>query len=244
MGLMPSSPLPTRIRSSVPGDDGMLKGKNEAMITSPSSIRSVISKGSADSWNLTPRVRAQTHLSPPSVGRRAGTPATEYLRQHSEHQYRPYPDFQSPTHSARSLQQRFEDALDNRDDEEFETVDHQFPNNGEFEMNDGSVEGFEGLENVRACCDGEHDLNDLSKNPNHHHHSTTRPSSRLSSRQDAPPPSSRPVSPGAWSFRSRSGSQRSDGASLFSWGGGGDGAGKHSLRLGSRRPAKSSTPAM
>ncbi|KAF8328184.1 uncharacterized protein EI90DRAFT_3065826 [Cantharellus anzutake] len=247
VGSMTPSPIPARTMPSSHREDGTLKGKNEAMMASPSSVRSAMSKGSMDSWNLTPRARAQAHLAPQSISRRTATPATEYLRQYSEPQYRPYPDLHSPTRSTRSLQQRFEDALDNRDDEEFETIEHQFPNTGDFEINDEPGEGFEGLENVRACCDGEHDLNDLSKGPNphhhHHHQAAVRPSSRLSSRPDIPP-TSRPVSPSAWSFRSRSGSQRSDGASLFSWGGGGDGAGKHSLRFGSRRSAKSSAPAM
>ena len=222
-----------------------------AMMASPSSVRSAVSNGSVDSWNLTPRARAQTHLSPPSVGRRAGTPAAEYLRTYSDAQYRPFPDAQSPTKSIRSLQQRFEDALDDRDEEDFENVDNHLPhlNSGEFEINTDGSEGFEGLENVRACCDGEHDLNHLAKGPGHHHHhhhhvnqAAIRPSSRISSHPDPISPSSRPVSPSAWSFRSRSGSQPSDGASLFSWGGGGDGSGKRSIRFGSKRSTKSSTP--
>ncbi|KAK8194865.1 uncharacterized protein BKA78DRAFT_248277 [Phyllosticta capitalensis] len=37
------------------------------------------------------------------------------------------------------------------------------------------------LENVRACCDGKHDVGSLSKKPHHHHHHTTRRSKRTSS---------------------------------------------------------------
>lgn len=247
---MPASPMPSRQRPGTPGEDGMRR-VTPAMMASPSSVRSAVSNGSVDSWNLTPRARAQTHLSPPSVGRRAGTPAAEYLRTYSDAQYRPFPDAQSPTKSIRSLQQRFEDALDDRDEEDFENVDNHLPhlNSGEFEINTDGSEGFEGLENVRACCDGEHDLNHLAKGPGHHHHhhhhvnqAAIRPSSRISSHPDPISPSSRPVSPSAWSFRSRSGSQPSDGASLFSWGGGGDGSGKRSIRFGSKRSTKSSTP--
>lgn len=231
---IPASPVPLRVQpgGAGVGEDGVLRSRN-AVMASPASVRSALSNESMGSWNLTPRARGgNMHLSPTSVGRRAGTPAAEYLRTYSEQNYRAYPDAQSPTRASRSLQQRFEDALDYNDDDEFENVD---PNSAgtDFEMNiDG---GYEGLENVRACCDGEHDLNHLAKGHYHHHHSNhaaLRPSSRLSNRSRTEPlsPSSRPVSPSAFSGRSRSGSQRSDGASLFN------------IRFGSKRSTKSSAP--
>ena len=230
---IPAPPAPSRVQAgggAGVGEDGVLRTRSAAA-ASPASVRSALSNESIDSWNLTPRPRfGNSHLSPTSIGRRAGTPAAEYLRTYSEQHHQAHPDAHSPTRAPRSLQQRFEDALDLNDDDDFENVD---PNAGgaDFEINlDG---GYEGLENVRACCDGEHDLNHLAKGHHHHHpNAILRPSSRLSNRSRTEPlsPSSRPVSPSAFSGRSRSGSQRSDGASLFN------------LRFGSKRSAKSSAP--
>lgn len=231
---IPASPVvPSRAqagRSTGVGEDGVLRGRNTG-VASPASVRSAVSNESMDSWNLTPRARGgNSHLFPTSVGRRAGTPAAEYLRTYSEQNYRTPPDAESPTRIPRSLQQRFEDAVDHNDDDDFENVGPNAPA-VDFEMDLSG--GYEGLENVRACCDGEHDLNHLAKGHHYHaNHATLRPSSRLSNRSRTEPlsPLSRPVSPSAFSGRSRSGSQRSDGASLFN------------LRFGSKRSTKSSAP--
>lgn len=244
--------MPSRMRSVTGvGEDGVMQRPSH-LLASPASVRSALSNDSMDSWNLTPRARAVTHLSPTSIGRRAGTPAAEYMRTYSstDHISRPYPDPISPTRPTRSLQQRFEDALAHNDDDDFENVDSQSMANGDLEIHPD--DGYEGIENVRACCDGEHDLNHLSSKAHHHphqhsyyhpNHASVRPSSRLSNhsnRHEPLSPRSRPVSPSAISGRSRSGSQRSEGGSIFGWGGG-DGSGKRSLRFGSRRSTKSST---
>lgn len=245
---MPPSPMPSRSRTAnLVSEDGVMRGPNQLM-SSPGSVRTAASNESMDSWNLTPRARAVTHLSPASVGRRSGTPAAEYMRTYSTEPFnRGYTDQQSPTYVTRSLQQRFEDALANNDEDDFENVDSQSIANGDFEIHPD--EGYDGIENVRACCDGEHDLNALSSKVHHHPHQhhqyfpnqgSVRPSSRMSyhsSRVEPLSPRSRPVSPSAFSGRSRSGSQRSEGGSIFGWAA----DGKRSLRFGSRRSAKSST---
>lgn len=234
--------------ANIVSEDGVMRGPSNLM-ASPGSVKTAISNDSMDSWNLTPRARAVTHISPASVGRRSGTPAAEYMRAYpsSDHVSRPYPDPISPTRAARSLQQRFEDALTRNDDDDYENVDSQSMANGELEIHPD--DGYDGIENVRACCDGEHDLNALSSKVHHHphqhyqyfpHQASVRPSSRLSNhsaRIEPLSPRSRPVSPSAFSGRSRSGSQRSEGGSIFGWAA----DGKRSLRFGSRRSAKSST---
>jgi hypothetical protein len=113
-----------------------------------------------------------------------------------------------------------------------------------------SDDGFEGLENVRACCDGRHTVGHSGKHHHHHHHTHPHNQGTLTSRKSAdnqhldpnPPDHARPASP-AWSFRSRTGSAQShEGAGaggIFSWGRGDDGK----LRFGSRRSAKTSVPA-
>lgn len=114
-----------------------------------------------------------------------------------------------------------------------------------------SEEAYEGLENVRACCDGRHTVgHSAGKHPHHHHQhasnggSTAPGMSRRSVENHLLDPHvaelARPSSP-AWSLRSRTGSSRGEGGGggLFSWGRGEDGK----LRFGSRRSTKSSVPA-
>lgn len=53
---------------------------------------------------------------------------------------------------------------------------------------DGQGNGYEGLENVRACCNGEHDVGRLSvsrKHNHHHHHHHGRQSDKRSSRSNS-----------------------------------------------------------
>lgn len=98
----------------------------------------------------------------------------------------------------------------------------------DFELHGDSLEenGFEGLENVRACCDGKHTVG------HHHHH---HPMENVPDHDGMP---GRPVSPSAWSFRSRTGStnSRDGGNSIFTWGRS-EGS---KMRFGSRRSAKTS----
>ncbi|KAJ6472662.1 coiled-coil protein [Mycena vulgaris] len=147
---------------------------------------------------------ARTGRSCPSAARSAnasGTPAIEYLRWNGPES--PY----SPSKSFVDVPGHDEEDLD-------------------FELHGDSMEenGYEGLENVRACCDGKHTVG----HHHHHHH----PVENLP--EEGMP--ARPASPSAWSFRSRAGSTNSrDGAnSIFTWGRS-EGS---KMRFGSRRSAK------
>lgn len=157
------------------------------------------------------------------MSKRTGTPAVEYLRWNAPES--PY----SPEKS-------------------FVNVPGQDADEHDFELHDESMpeEAFEGLENVRACCDGRHTVGHSKQHHHHHHHYNTV--GTISSRRSVdnqhldPNPSeqARPSSP-AWSFRSRTGSSHGhgEGGGLFSWGRGEDGK----LRFGSRRSVKASIPA-
>ncbi|KAI0051353.1 hypothetical protein FA95DRAFT_1534854 [Auriscalpium vulgare] len=205
--LAPLSPNP-----GVPGlpED---EPRQAGLLASPQSYRSGRSMQTGESWNITPRgQRSQSQLSVGgSIGKRSGTPAVEYLRWAGPEG--PY----SPTKSFEHVPGGGEE-----DDLEFELHDDSLSENG-----------FEGLENVRACCDGRHTV---GEHPHHHHHhhqhdapqqqkrrepSQTRDKQLLDARAADPP---RPSSP-AWSFRSRAGSATSHDGGFFS--------GK--LRFGSRR---------
>lgn len=206
------------------GSDLADERNQHALMASPHSHRSagtVLSSG-GDSYNNTPKGqygRSQVSLRG-SVGKRSGTPAAEYLRWTEREP--PY----SPSKSYEHVGDEDEEDLD------FELHEET--------LSDG---GFEGLENVRACCDGLHTVG----SHHHHHHPPVqaafqpppqpvqqlqpqekhpRQNSGRSEHLDANPRDiSRPVSP-AWSFRSRSGSTHSNKAKgLFS-------------RFGSRRGAK------
>lgn len=180
--------------------------------SSPKSQRSVRSTRGADAWNTTPRVqRSRSQLSAKgSIGKRSGTPAAEYLRWNGPES--PY----SPTRSFVDVTHHDEDDLD-------------FELHGETMSDDG----YEGLENVRACCDGRHTVGHSGRHHHHHHHNG---SDHLEPGNRDPGPA-RPISPSAWSFRSRAGSAHSGeggGTGIFSWGRGDDGK----LRFGSRRSHK------
>jgi hypothetical protein len=166
------------------------------------------------SLNLTPRNRrSASQLSMGgSVGKRSGTPALEYLKWSEREPAAAY----SPTPGERS----FEHVPGNEDEDEDE-------DELDFELNDdGPSDGeYEGLENVRACCDGKHTVGH-----SHHHHghdpSALEPPSRAPSRAQSRLDAARPISPSGWSLRSHGGSTHSrDGLSLFK-------------RFGSRRSAK------
>ncbi|KAG8947008.1 hypothetical protein FRC03_001229 [Tulasnella sp. 419] len=186
------------------------------LIASPRSVRSV---HSTHSYSITPRaMRSQTQLSHHgSIGKRPGTPAAEYLRWAE--------DPQSP----RSIRSYRQEQSNNEGPEDFDPADPA--EEVTFELNDN---GFEGLENVRACCDGEHDLGTLNRRPSQHqhHHHHHHPVNHTHSRPTTP--AERPISPSAWSFRSKSGSTHSDGG-LFGWAG----DAKRSIRF---KRAKSPAP--
>ncbi|KAG1747402.1 coiled-coil protein [Suillus lakei] len=174
--------------------------------TSPKSQRSGRSSRNGGAFSTTPRgSRSRSQISiRGSVGKRSGTPAAEYLRWAAPES--PY----SPTKS-------FERVMGHGQDDD----DLEFELHGQSQSDDG----FEGLENVRACCDGRHTVG----HSGHHHHHHPHNGDHLLE-VNAP----RPVSP-AWSLRSRTGSAHShDTGGLFSWGRGDDGK----LRFGSRRSTK------
>ena len=205
------------------GSDLADERNQHALMASPHSHRSGRSAGTVlssggDSFNNTPKGHGRSQVSlRGSVGKRSGTPAAEYLR---------WSERESPYSPSKSYEH-----VGGEDEEDLDFELH------EETMSDG---GFEGLENVRACCDGRHTVG----GHHHHHHPPVqavlhspsqqpqpqerhlRQSSGRSDHLDANPRDiSRPVSP-AWSFRSKSGSTHSNKAmSLFS-------------KFGSRRGAK------
>jgi hypothetical protein len=185
------------------------------LMSSPQSQRSARTGRtglSGESYNNTPKgQRSQSQLSlRGSVGKRSGTPAAEYLRWAE----RDGPYSPSPSKS-------FEHIGGRHDEDEMD-----------FELHDGALSdgGYEGLENVRACCDGRHTVGGHHHHHHdhdpHHNHQSREPSHARQPHLDTNPRDiNRPISP-AWSFRSRSGSAHSkDGLSLFS-------------RFGSRRSTK------
>ena len=205
---------PMSIGSDFPGERNQ-----QVLMTSPHSHRSGRSAGTVlssggDSFNNTPKGghgRSQVSLRS-SVGKRSGTPAAEYLR---------WTEREPPYSPSRSYEH-----VGAEDEEELSFELH------EETMSDG---GFEGLENVRVCCDGRHTV---GNHHYHHHHPPVQAGSQPPAQPVQQPQSqerhlrqnsgrgdhldanprdiSRPVSP-AWSFRSRSGSTHSNKAkSLFS----------------------------
>ncbi|KAH7913300.1 hypothetical protein BJ138DRAFT_1124484 [Hygrophoropsis aurantiaca] len=188
--------------------------------SSPQSQRSGRSSRNGGAFSTTPRgTRSRSQLSVRgSVGKRSGTPAAEYLRWAGPES--PY----SPTKS-------FEQILSQGQDED----DLEFELHGDSMLDDA----FEGLENVRACCDGRHTVGHSGHHHHHHNHNHNHnhaPQLNNIDHLDVHQlENARPASP-AWSLRSRAGSAKSHegGGGLFSWGR--DDEGK--LRFGSRRSMK------
>ncbi|KIK26002.1 hypothetical protein PISMIDRAFT_95742 [Pisolithus microcarpus 441] len=179
--------------------------------SSPQSQRSGRSSHNGGAFSTTPRgKRSRSQLSVRgSVGKRSGTPAAEYLRWAAPES--PY----SPTRS-------FEQVVGNNQ--------HDADLDFELHADTKSDDGFEGLENVRACCDGRHTVGH-SGHAHPHHHNPGHLHNGEHLEVNAP---ARPVSP-AWSLRSRTGSSQShETGGFFSWGRGDDGK----LRFGSRRSTR------
>ncbi|KAJ7599498.1 meiotic cell cortex C-terminal pleckstrin homology-domain-containing protein, partial [Mycena floridula] len=205
---VPESPLSgTEFEEGSPRryQDANTKGYDD---TSPQSQRS---RRSTKGEHTIPRgQRSRSQLSfRGSVGKRS-SPAAEYLR------WNGVPDSPySPTRSFMELQSQNGDGF-------VELQGRGGDEDLDFELHDEEgEEGLEGLENVRACCDRKHTVG-------HHHHHGGPGSIGPGTGNDSRP--ARPVSPGAWSFRSRTGSHTSH-----------DGGGK--WRFGSRRSAESPAPA-
>lgn len=212
--IVPDSPISGE--AFLPDDDQHL-----AVNSSPRSQRTGRSLRNEPPFNTTPRgkrSRSQISMGGGSIGRRSGTPAAEYLRWNGPES--PY----SPTKS-------FVDVPAHDEDEE----------DLEFELHGDSLsdDGFEGLENVRACCDGRHTVGHAGKHHHHHHHESENGDHNHTGSSSVISGPARPVSPSAWSFRSKTGSTHSHeggGTSLFSWGRGRNDDGK--LKFGSRRSTK------
>lgn len=189
------------------------------LAASPQSQRSSRSARISEPWNTTPRgQRSRSQISVGgSIGKRSGTPAVEYLRWNGPDS--PY----TPSKSFVDVPRHDEDDLD-------------------FELHGDAMsdDGYEGLENVRACCDGRHTVGHSGKHHHHHNHLHTDHQHNGDLQRHLDPglaEHARPVSPSAWSFRSKTGSTHSHdggGTGIFSWGRGDDGK----LRFGSRRSAK------
>ena len=205
----------------------------------PGSHRVARTSTRGDTWNSTPRgKRSRSQLSiAGSVSKRSGTPALEYLRWNGpESPFSPDRSFADvgPPSGSRNGGGPDNDELD-----------------FELHEDENSDDGFEGLENVRACCDGRHTVGHLNKAHHHHHHQAPHLAPALSSsgrksvderhhHLDASALENRPASP-AWSFRSKGSTQDHEGGSgLFTWG---RSDGERKFRFGSKRLAKStSTP--
>ncbi|KAF9467802.1 hypothetical protein BDZ94DRAFT_1294718 [Collybia nuda] len=207
--------VPESPSSQVFSDDD----RRPPLAASPQSQRSSRSARISEPWNTTPRgQRSRSQISVGgSIGKRSGTPAVEYLRWNGPDS--PY----SPSKSFVDVPHHDEDDLD-------------------FELHGDAMsdDGYEGLENVRACCDGRHTVGHSGKHHHHHHHLNPEHLHNGDHNRHLDPGLAehvRPVSPSAWSFRSKTGSTHSHdggGTGIFSWGRGDDGK----LRFGSRRSAK------
>ncbi|KAL8279110.1 hypothetical protein RQP46_008568 [Phenoliferia psychrophenolica] len=149
----PDVPAADPNSTDTPGRNGPLAPRTDGVWTTP---KGLYHHGSASESHLTPKtagpgVRTKK-LSTPSTYKRSGTAAAEYERAAT---------FGSP----RSLR-TFADYLAGGD-ESVEFVDRrEIPD----ELGPDDDETWEGLENVRACCNGKHDVGSLSRHGGRHHH--------------------------------------------------------------------------
>jgi hypothetical protein len=128
-------------------------------------------QSSASEPRLTPRSQSR-HAHFPY--KRSGTPAAEFLEATAEFGSPRSPRISSPT------------KIGGAWDESLQIVDPSDVEYGEGDLADDddndSMGGFDGVENVRACCNGAHSLNELSQSArkrhmqhhhHHHHHNRT-----------------------------------------------------------------------
>ncbi|KZT01198.1 uncharacterized protein LAESUDRAFT_731408 [Laetiporus sulphureus 93-53] len=200
----PPAPLsPMSMDQELPDDESQPHLLVQASPNSQRSTRTNRTDASVDSYNTPRGPRSHSQMSfRGSMGRLSGTPAAEYLRWAEQE------DLQSST--------REHDPTSGQDDEELDFELHNDTHS------DG---GFEGLENVRACCDGRHTVGraGMPSHTHHHHHhhqeQETRADSSRARDQHLHPAildSARPASP-SWSFRSRtSSSVAQDGSGFLS----------------------------
>ncbi|CAG7850038.1 Anucleate primary sterigmata protein A [Serendipita indica DSM 11827] len=149
---------------------------------SPRSQKSGHSAVTIDTYNTPRAPRSVSRMSNPygSVGKRSGTAAAEFMRWNSD---------------APASPSRMEDNTHAQD--------------SEFQLHDDPEDAYDGLENVRACCDGKHDVGALGGRHHHHHHHHHQQQQQQQQQQrgtvrgaagDSGP--ERPASPSGWSFRS------------------------------------------
>ena len=130
----------------------------------------------------------------PSLGKRRDVAAKEWLQQH-EHD-REVSASMSPSHSLRNGIYSASVRSGGGDDEDYELLDltaTQSPirralanddprlKTAEQMLEEDEPEDWDGLTNVRACCDGRHDVGSLA----HHHHHANRPGSATGSRKSS-----------------------------------------------------------
>ncbi|KAH9177580.1 hypothetical protein EDB89DRAFT_2218243 [Lactarius sanguifluus] len=198
----PSTFSPVARHAELPAEHSQHEHRNPQLLASPKSFRSGRSlHASGDTWGTTSR--GQHSTSQLSIGGSIGKRSGTPAAE-----YLRYPGPEGPYSPTKSFEQ------------------------GDFELHDGSMSdnGFEGLENVRACCDGLHTVGGNHQHHTHHHHhhhphKDDPPSGRSRVRDghlDAHADPPRPSSPACTTSH--------DGG-LFS--------GK--LRFGSRRSVKTST---
>ncbi|WWD10289.1 hypothetical protein V865_008424 [Kwoniella europaea PYCC6329] len=136
--------------SSIPDEQGRLTTSHN-LPKSPMSLRSFGSERQSLN-NITPRAvrstSAMSNVRPgTSMSKRAGTAAHEYVRRH---------EVPSTIHGGHRYKGTYKGAPI-ADQHDFDLVSR--------DDGDELDESFEGLENVRACCDGKHLVGD-----HHHHH--------------------------------------------------------------------------
>jgi hypothetical protein len=128
---------------------------------SPTSLRSKSSRSAFSAaslpFSLTPRAKkSSSALSAAfggSMGKRAGTPAQDYLAQLEQDRLR------SPE---KRLGERAAGQMEGRRRPDDGDEDDDFEHIGTDDGDEDGTDGYEGLENVRACCDGAHDLSSAS----------------------------------------------------------------------------------
>ncbi|KAN0065213.1 hypothetical protein ACQY0O_001710 [Thecaphora frezii] len=151
-----------------------------------SAQRSFLSRKSTDNLappESTPRRRGSSigasSVMYPSTGKRRDLPAREYLQQ----QERERQMSMSPTSSLRRATSRSIGGVSSlmEPDESYDQLsDLNEPVNdprlqtAEEMLEEDEEEGFEGLDNVRACCDGKHDVGSLAHEHGHGHGGSKR----------------------------------------------------------------------
>lgn len=139
-GLSQDTPSRIRQRFQSVGDFNTPVGRNQ---------KPMYKLASASDSRLTPRARGDPSSS--STFKRSGTAAEEYERRSM---------FGTPR-SLRTLG-------DYISTEESIEIVSRSEIGGDFEAEDDGPSGWEGLENVRACCEGRHDVGSLSRHSHRH----------------------------------------------------------------------------